>query len=47
MLELLMVISEEEIINNNTNCISDFNEILTDPSVRPAVSDTISFLHKN
>lgn len=41
-----MVISEEEIIDHNANCISDFNEILpTDNSVSPAGSDTISFLH--
>ncbi|NP_001028220.1 interleukin 15 [Takifugu rubripes] len=34
MLELIMVINEEEIMDNNANCISDFNEILpTDNSV--------------
>lgn len=46
MLELIMVIDEEEIMNNDADCISDFNEILpTDNSVSPAGCDTISFLH--
>lgn len=39
MLELIVVISEEEIINHNADCISDFHEIL------PTDNSVSSFLH--